>query len=590
MLTKTKTLSALAVMILSTSSLSHAVLAQAGGAGAAAGAAGAGNAGTAGAANAGTAGNTGTAGQAATGNAGAVGPTAAGNAGAATNAGTPGNTANGQNGVGDNNATTGTSTNNSTTGTGATNGQGTNGQGTNGNNATGGQNAAPPSAGNSHPIGNGGTGPYDLSATVNAAIASSTDLANAGRLVDIDSKKIDQARSAGRPMVGALASATRFDQATKVSIAGSAPLTVLYDNTETLQAQITDRLDLTGQIAAAADQAKLQQLQDKFSYTAILNGRILQAQTIYFSVLRAEHQVAVAQAAKATAQVQLDIATKTYEAGTGQKVDQLRASTQVAQADQDLLSAQNSLDVAKANFNDLVGQPLTAPVSLVDTNEATTGVTFSNDDVTAPPTFKEISTVDVDQINLDADIKTADENRPELLTDRVVIRSAQTGIKLAHAGLEPTLDLEAVGDYYPTTSFETPRQRTAAITATLTIPIYDGGATHDKVDEAKIQRTSAEASLASDTTTIELYVRQAYFNLLTAAHQLTSANTALSDAITARQLAQVRYDNQVSLYLEVTDAQSALVQAENSQLNAVYDYYIAKAQYANALGTPNYGK
>ena len=453
-----------------------------------------------------------------------------------------------------------------------------------------GQNAAPPSAGNSAPISTGGPGTYDLAASVKAAIASSTELANAARLVEIDDKKVDQARSAGRPMVGALASATRYDQATVISLAGSPPITVLYDNTETLQAQITDTVDLTGQIAAATTQAKLQQLSDKLNYTTLSNARILQAQTIYFSVLRSEHQVQVARAAKATAEVQLDIATKTYNAGTGQKVDLLRASTQVATANQDLLNAQNSLNVADANFNDLVGTPLASPVTLVDTGDATTGVTFSNDDVTAPPDLKEIATVDVDQINIDADIKTAEINRPELLTDKVAIRSAQTGIKLAHAGLEPTLSLEALGDYYPTTSFETPRQRTAAITATLNIPIYDGGATRDKVGEAKLEKDSAQASLDSDKTTIELYVRQAYFNLLTAAHQLTSANEALKDAIEARQLAQVRYDNQVSLYLEVTDAQSALVQAENSQLNAVYDYYIARAQYANALGTPNYGK
>ena len=391
-------------------------------------------------------------------------------------------------------------------------------------------------------------------------------------------------------MIGASASATRFDQATKIAFGTSAPITVLFDHTETLQAQVTDKLDLTGQIAAATSQAKLQQLADTFNYTTLSNARILQAQTIYYSVLRAQHHVQVAQAAKSTAEEQLDIATKTYNAGTGQKVDLLRASTQVATASQDLLNAQNSLNVANANFNDLVGQPLSAPVSLIDSGEATTGVTFSNDDVTAPPTLKEIAIDDVDKIDIDADIKTAEANRPELLTDAVEVRSAQKGIKLAHAGLEPSLSLAGTGDYYPTTSFQTPRQRVAAITATLNIPIYDGGATNDKVAEAKLKRDSAQASYDSDKTTIELYVRQAYFNLLTAAHQLSSANTALSDAIQARQLAQVRYDNQVSLYLEVTDAQSALVQAENNQLNAVYDYYIARAQYANALGTPNFGR
>jgi outer membrane protein len=60
----------------------------------------------------------------------------------------------------------------------------------------------------------------------------------------------------------------------------------------------------------------------------------------------------------------------------------------------------------------------------------------------------------------------------------------------------------------------------------------------------------------------------------------------LQQAIAARQLAQVRYEGQVGTYLEVTDAQSALVQAENSQVNAVYDYFVARAQFENSIGVP----
>ena len=53
-----------------------------------------------------------------------------------------------------------------------------------------------------------------------------------------------------------------------------------------------------------------------------------------------------------------------------------------------------------------------------------------------------------------------------------------------------------------------------------------------------------------------------------------------------RQLAELRYKGQVGLYLEVTDAQAALVQAENNQVDAVYNYLVARAQFQNAVGTP----
>ena len=92
--------------------------------------------------------------------------------------------------------------------------------------------------------------------------------------------------------------------------------------------------------------------------------------------------------------------------------------------------------------------------------------------------------------------------------------------------------------------------------------------------------------MASTRSDVALDVQQSYLNLVTAAQQIGAANAALQSAIAARQLAQLRYEGQVGLYLEVTDAQAALVQAENNQVNAVYNYLVARAQFQNAIGAP----
>jgi outer membrane protein TolC len=173
-----------------------------------------------------------------------------------------------------------------------------------------------------------------------------------------------------------------------------------------------------------------------------------------------------------------------------------------------------------------------------------------------------------------------------MLMAEVNLRMAQTGIKLARAGLEPRLGINLSGDYYPTVSFSYPRQQTAAITAMLTIPLYDGGATRDKIGEARLRKDNAETSVDSIKSNISLDTRNAYLNWLTAANQIEAANSALRQAIATRQLAQIRYEGQVGLYLEITDAQTALVAAENNQVNAVYDYLVARAQFKNAIGAP----
>ncbi|MGO8671471.1 MAG: TolC family protein [Capsulimonadaceae bacterium] len=430
---------------------------------------------------------------------------------------------------------------------------------------------------------------YDLTATVSASITASTDYANAKRMVEVDRMAADAAKSGERPHIAAAGSATRFDNQTTVAL-GKESFTVMGNASQTLSLDISDNIDIAGEIRAAASQAELQALADQLVAAQIKNARILLAKTTYYNLLRARHQVAVAQAALDTAQQQETTATTLNQQQVGQKIDVLRADTQVATAQQQLAQAQAGLGIAVENFDNVVGNPVDTPVTIDDVPGVTFGQSVSSTRSVGAPspniTLFTPPTSDVQGISLSGSIDTAYGNRPEVLAAQVGVRVAQTGIKLARAGLQPMFGIDAMGDYFPTTSFEAPRQRTAAITATLTIPLYDGGATRDRVDQAKLDTENARATLDSRRSDVALSVGQAYLNLLTAASQISAANTALQQAIAARQLAQIRYEGQVALYLEVTDAQAALVQAENGQVNAVYDYFVARAQFENALGTP----
>lgn len=426
---------------------------------------------------------------------------------------------------------------------------------------------------------------YTLADTVRAALESSRDLQIAARNVAIDRKRADEVRDQGRPTVGTSAQATRYDQATQIAIGppGTPPVETLPSHSEVLAVQVGQRLDLTGQIRAATNQARLQILADEFTVTEIRNARVLQAETLFFNLLRSQHQVQVTLAAQAAALAQQQIAQKLYGAQIGQKIDLLRANTQVATAQQGVQRSRNALDIARGNFNNLVGRPLAAPAAVADVAGVTVGESAPSPPESAPFTAAGDG---VEAIDLDKSIQEAQAARPEVLADEVLVRVADLGIKLARAGQEPTFALNASGNYYPTPSFQFPRQRTAAVTATVTLPLYDGGLTRDRVEEARLRTENARTTLESRRADVALEVRTVYANLTTAARQIEAANAALAQAVATRDLALVRYQGQVGLSLEVTDAQAALVQAENAQVNAVYDYLTARAQFQNALGTP----
>ncbi len=431
---------------------------------------------------------------------------------------------------------------------------------------------------------------FNLQQTIQAALASSTALAIANKTLERDAAAIDASASQARPQLGASGIYTHLDSPIKIAF-GAQTIVVQPDNTQTITGQATLPIDITGAIRETTDASRLQYLADRFDRDSVFNNRVLFAQTSYFTLLRAEHQVDVAQSALQNAQTQETIAQQQFQGGVGQRIDYLRAQTQVATAQQNLLAAKNSLQNEQNAFNDLLGRPLNAPVEAVDAAGVSTGLAV---EVNA----NDMSSVDAGTgtlyvpalsptVSLDNGLQIAQQTRPELLADEVIKQADEKQIQIARTALYPKLSLSAVGDYYPVTDFQAPRHSLGIFSATLTIPLYDGGLTRDRVKEARATAQSAALLLGSDKTDVELAVRQAYTNLITAAQDISAANSALQEAVAARRLAQIRYANGVGLYLEVTDAESALTQAETQQVNAVYDYLTARAQYDNAIGKPN---
>jgi len=298
---------------------------------------------------------------------------------------------------------------------------------------------------------------YSLGDVIGKALASSSALKIANHMLDLDAAKVSLAKDSGGPRVSASATGMHYDQATLVKFGGTNILVQPQDMAVFgLDASLP--IDLTGQIKAQTDVNRLQALSDRFTRDAVVNNLILTAETTYFSVLRALHQVAVAQASLTDAQTQQSLTSRQYQAGTGQRIDLLRANTQVASAQQNLLQAKNALSISRVNLNDLVGRPLNAPTDVQDVAGVTAGVTARSastpgqDQVNSSPSYFATPISDVESIDIDKSIQSAVDSRPELRSDLVDIQAATKSIKLSRAGLEPSLTISALGTYYNKTS------------------------------------------------------------------------------------------------------------------------------------------
>jgi outer membrane protein len=424
---------------------------------------------------------------------------------------------------------------------------------------------------------------FGMAAMVRAALRGSTKLAIAERSNAIDRDQVSISAAQGRPTVAISGNATWYDAPTRVLLGpGFPPITLLENNSEQASLGISQPIDLSGQIRAATNEKRLQTRIDEYQVIQVRNQQILDAKRTYYAVLRSQHLEQVAAAAIVSTQSQQTVARQRLDARVGQKLELLRADSDVARASKELIQARNRSANAEERFDDMVGLPLDTALLLDDVPGAA-GETIPQG--TAPPLFA-VTDADRDAGNLNELVQYAYSHRPDIRAASTVVDAAQQGIKLARRGLDPIFSVGAVASYLPTTSFQAPRRNTAAAMANVTIPLYDGGATRDRVQEAGLAMDTARDLLNQRRRDAALAVRQAYQDVQSTAAEIDSANTAYRESVEARKLAQLRYEAQVGTSLEVTDAQSALVAAETSQVNAVYDYLLAKAALENAIGAP----
>jgi outer membrane protein TolC len=307
-------------------------------------------------------------------------------------------------------------------------------------------------------------------------------------------------------------------------------------------------------------------LAQAYGLAAKISDQILSAETIFLSVLRAKEGVKVAQASLDAYRVQLRTATELWKGGVGLRIDVDRATSQVASAERDLVQRQNDLNMARAALNDQIGEPLDAEPELTDV-PAPAGILGT-------PRSSERAEL----------LSQAARQRSEARSAELGVKAAEKGIKLARSSTDPTVSLALAGNYYPTTSFSYPRPSTGTLSLNVSIPIYDGGLARARVDDARAALETAKAQANAVRRAISLQAQDAFLDVDTAQKSLAAAEEALKAAVAARELARQRYEGQVGLYLEVTDAQAALTAAQTGRVNALYDLFIAKARLQRALG------
>jgi outer membrane protein len=304
--------------------------------------------------------------------------------------------------------------------------------------------------------------------------------------------------------------------------------------------------------------AKLRAGASQQTYQATRYDVLLRVNQAYYSALRAQATIKVAQQTVAERQLIVDQVTALANNKLRSELDVTFVDVSLSQAKLLLIQAQDQEQEAFAELTRAIGAQQNAVYVLSEQPLPP-----------SPPQAPESL------------VAQAFAARPELSGMRLE-RDAAYKFERAERDLSyPTVSVVGVGGYIPLIDQITlPRaipNEYAGAAVDIHIPVFNGHLFTARREEARYRALEADQRVRDTEATIARDVRTAWASASTAYHRLDVSAQMLRQATLALSLAQGRYDLGLSSIVELTQAQLNQTQAEIENLSAKYDY---QSQYA----------
>ena len=287
---------------------------------------------------------------------------------------------------------------------------------------------------------------------------------------------------------------------------------------------------------------------------------LLATDEAYFSVLRAEAVLKVAQHTVEARQLIVDQVSALAHAQLKSQLDVSFANVNLADAKLLLASALNGVQAAEAELATAMGLP----------NHK--GFVLADEPMPAPLP---------DQI--EPLLREALQTRPELANLRLEQSAAERIVKAERALQFPSIGLAATAGFVPAGPQTVPGQFGAA-GVNITIPVFNGGLFKARRTEAELKARAAAQNVEDLANRVVRDVRVAYLNAATAYERVNLTAQLLQQAQLALDLAQSRYDLGLSSIVELSQTQLGLTSAQISSASAKYDYQAQRSILAYQIG------
>jgi len=313
---------------------------------------------------------------------------------------------------------------------------------------------------------------------------------------------------------------------------------------------------------AALDNARQLFAAASATQDSVVQNLFLTAIQGYYQVNATASALASTLEAERAAKASLDAATARYKSGVATPADKLQAQTAYSQAVLNRIRADGDLKTARGNLANLMGW---------DANRD-----FVLQPVAASPAYEQF------QSNVGDMIAEARRRRPDLAAAEAQVKAADASIRTVEAAGKPSFSLTTNLSYLDKQFGDA--TKTGAIGVNVTIPLFTGFSNTYKIRAAQEQARSSEAARDQLNLQVALDVWKAYQSLQTETQSVQSSGDLVSSAAQNADVALGRYKAGVGNIIDLITAQSALASARSQQIQATFNWDIARASLAYAMG------
>ena len=370
--------------------------------------------------------------------------------------------------------------------------------------------------------------------------------------------RVTQARSVYYPQVAGNLTGVEAEHDSRIA-AGALNNPIIYDRYSNGIA-VTQLVTDFGRTHELVKSSSLHAQAEKENVITSRADVLINVDRAYYAVLKAQAVLKVAQETVKNRQLVSDQITALEQNKLKSGLDVSFANVDLSEAELLLIQAQNGVDASYADLSTALGYSDQKSFTLAD------------EPMPSAPSP-----------NISDLIAKALQNRPELISHRLDVRSAQSYATAERDLWFPTIS--AAGAAGLTPYREDPLgTRYAAAGFNVNIPLFNGHEFGALRAEASAQAQAQQQYLRDLQDGIVRDVRKAWLESNAAFQRLSVTDQLLKQAMQALDLAQQRYKLGLSSIIELSQAQLNMTQAEITQASATYDYETAVSTLNYEIG------